>query len=119
MLELVYGIGDVWEDKLPKYLFYSTEKSARLLTHPDHVSSWQSRRPRFDEYGGAIRTEKGLLSFSGLREDLDHTLMVAVGAREHVLTGDEVIKIMNILTQGKPEGEVQAARAALSHCIGI
>ncbi len=78
-LTFVYGIGLVLPEKAVKYLQFSQEKSARLFLHHEHKSSWQSRFPENDRYGGAIRTVDGLLSFSGLPEDLDEALVLAVG----------------------------------------
>ncbi len=47
------------------------EKVARLADHPEHWTSWESRNPEREQWGGAIRTRKYLLGFSGFPELLD------------------------------------------------
>jgi hypothetical protein len=44
-----------------------------------HVSSWESRDPGHDRWGGAIRIEDLIFSFSGLPELADEALMLGVG----------------------------------------
>lgn len=95
-LKMFVGIGDVWEEKLPKYMEFSLEKSRRLLTYPEHLSSWQSRRPELNEYGGAIRTPHGLLSFSGLPEELDEALNLAISVRSQILLPHAAANIAGI-----------------------
>lgn len=55
---------------------FALEKSRRLREHPDHLSSWQSRDPSSNKWGGAIRVGQFILSFSGLPELVDEALML-------------------------------------------
>jgi len=59
------------------------EKASRLAHRPDDVSSWQTRKPQEHQYGGAIRTTGGILSFSGLTEEMDETAMLLVAIASH------------------------------------
>jgi hypothetical protein len=67
--------GRIPKDKIWKYWRLATEKSYRLSIHPEHVSSWQSRDGE-TKWGGAIRVEEYILSFSGLPELWDEALML-------------------------------------------
>ncbi|MEK7648959.1 MAG: hypothetical protein AAB400_03510 [Patescibacteria group bacterium] len=58
---------------------YSQEKGRRLQQYPDHVSSFQSRNPDEKKWGGAVRGNRVILSFSGLPEILDELAMVRAG----------------------------------------
>jgi len=72
---LVVQIGNCPQTKARKYFDFSQEKAGRLFIHPDHSSSWQSRIPETNQWGGAIRTTNDLiLSFSGLPELADEAL---------------------------------------------
>lgn len=53
---------------------FACEKVLRLAAHPAHDTSAKSRSPDDDKYGGAVRGETELHSFSGLPEDLDEVL---------------------------------------------
>ena len=72
-------IGQVPDKKKPKYAQFAQEKAVRLSKHSQHVSSWQSRNPREDMWGGAIRSSQFIFSFSGLPEEWDEacTLVIA------------------------------------------
>lgn len=76
------------------YQSLSAEKSSRLRGHPDYRTSWQSREPEHDRYGGAIRTSNGyIFSFSGLPELWDEALMLAIASWSVPRLGYEVEKI--------------------------
>ncbi len=77
---LMCSIGELGV-KLPTYLQFSLEKGERLITHPDHVSSWQSRDEAAEQYGGAIRCGPFVLSFSGLPEAWDETVLLLAAAK--------------------------------------
>jgi hypothetical protein len=64
------------EEKAQKYFEFCQEKAKRLAANAGHVSSWQSRDESQNRYGGAIRTGKFILSFSGFPEDWDEACMV-------------------------------------------
>ena len=78
-------IGEVFLQKAPKYLEFCQEKAARLAGHPNHQTSWESRNPEKDWWGGAVRFEDKILSFSGLPEMGDEAAMLRVVAKH----GDE------------------------------
>ncbi|TAK95208.1 hypothetical protein EPO05_04975 [Patescibacteria group bacterium] len=62
-----------------KCLRLSLYNGQRLHSHPEHLSSWQSRRPKLRWYGGAIRmTDGGSLSFWGLPEKANEALVLMV-----------------------------------------
>ncbi|MBI2107423.1 hypothetical protein HYT57_05555 [Candidatus Woesearchaeota archaeon] len=76
--------------KKDKYIRFSQEKAYRLysdwLRNPSEtVSSWQSRQPEIDRYGGAVlfdNPRKGLhslVSFSGLNELTDEAISLMMG----------------------------------------
>lgn len=70
------AIGKIDPGEAMKYHIYSLEKAKRLHDHKGHASSWQTRDPEKGQYGGAIRTQKYILSFSGLPELADEALML-------------------------------------------
>jgi hypothetical protein len=59
-------------------LTFCVEKIRRLGNNPGHLSSWQSRDPDNGRYGGAIRTRRHILSFSGFPELHDEAAMVSL-----------------------------------------
>ena len=85
-------------DRLAKYYLFSGEKGERVvLNNPlGHVSSWQSRDPEQDKWGGAIRAGDFVLSFSGLPELADEALMLAVALDLNLLTLEEANRIADI-----------------------
>ena len=83
---MIREIGCCSEQKAPKYFHLSQEKYARLFSHPDHVSSSQTRVPEKDMYGGAIRVaQQGCLIFSmsGLPEHGDEAVMLYAAVKLH------------------------------------
>ena len=75
-------LGDVPKEKQEKYLQLSLEKGDRLYknykSNFKNFSSWQTRNPDKDLWGGAIRAGKYVLSFSGLSELLDEAFVLEV-----------------------------------------
>jgi len=66
------------EEKAQRYIKLSQEKALRLASHPEHVSSWQSRSDAADQKGGAVRVGRLIYSFSGLPELWDEACMIAL-----------------------------------------
>jgi hypothetical protein len=64
--------------KQRKYAEFCHEKAFRLLRHPEHTMSLQSRVPHKNQWGGAIGGYGYIWSFSGLTEALDSILMIGV-----------------------------------------
>ena len=77
---LVIQVGEVDDpEKRHKYYKFAVEKAGRLHAYADtdsHKSSWQSRHPSTDRWGGAILTNKWIFSFSGLPELADEAIML-------------------------------------------
>lgn len=75
-------LGDVSKEKQEKYFQLSLEKGDRLYkdykTNFKNFSSWQTRQPDKERWGGAIRAGKYILSFSGLSELLDEALVLEI-----------------------------------------
>jgi hypothetical protein len=60
-------------------LSFCQEKVRRLSANPNDVSSYQTRDPDNNKYGGGIRLEDGMLyAFSGLPELWDEAAMVTL-----------------------------------------
>lgn len=78
---LIVGVGTVPPEKGPKYLAFAQEKARRLFYLPTHRSSWQSRNPDRNMWGGAIAAGPYIFSFSGLPEHGDEAamLLAAIG----------------------------------------
>lgn len=83
---LVLGIGAVPAEKGPKYIAFTQEKAKRLAEHLDHVSSWQSRNPDEDKWGGAIVAGPYIFSFSGLPELADEAAMALAAVELDYMT---------------------------------
>lgn len=66
--------GDMPREKCEGRLEFSQEKAKRLASHPDHKTSWESRDPANNKWGGAIRGKKYIISVSGLPEELDEVV---------------------------------------------
>ena len=58
------------------------EKAASLQSRSGDVSSYQSRNESQDQWGGAIRWDQYILSFSGLPEKADEVLMIMLAQME-------------------------------------
>lgn len=77
---VISAIGEVPEDKRQRYFDLCQEKALRLANNANHLSSYQTRNPEKDLWGGAIRCqEEGLIiSCSGLPELADESLVMAI-----------------------------------------
>ena len=82
--------------------YLATEKVARLSRNPEHVSSFQSRAPDEDKYGGAIRLPKarspiiGFMAWSSFPELVDEAYMLAVAMEAGLMTFDDAVVIANV-----------------------
>ena len=74
-------------------LEFCQEKIARLLMHRNHLASSQSRDPEAKQYGGAIRVLGGYMSFSGLPEEFDEVLCMAVALAVGAVNTQDVIDL--------------------------
>lgn len=90
---LIIRVGNPSEGKWEKYLRFAIEKAVRLISHPDHISSWQSRNEDAEQYGGAIRTPDYVLAFSGHTEKADEAILAMGAFEEGLLAGETVQEI--------------------------
>ncbi|MFA6476106.1 MAG: hypothetical protein WCV68_01675 [Candidatus Paceibacterota bacterium] len=93
----VIRVGDPTKEKMGKYYDLCLEKGRRLLAHPGHLSSWQSRNVAKEQYGGAMCTPDFVLGFSG-----------------HTELGDEAILVNACFAVGMLPGSTAAAIASYS-----
>jgi hypothetical protein len=82
---LVMPVGEI-EEGAEKYLRSAQEMAHRLGYFKEHLSSWQSRSQKNEMYGGAVRIGTALagsfiFSFSGLPEEWDEVLSLAIALR--------------------------------------
>ena len=89
----IVRLGEPAKEKISKYFEFSLEKASRLSDHRDHVSSWQSRDPENSRWGGAIRAEDYILSFSGLVELADEAVLVNSAFKLGMITGEACSRI--------------------------
>ncbi len=92
-------IGELTAEKAMKYKLFSLEKANRLKDHPDHVSSFQTRNPEINAYGGAVRGSiiGILISISGLPDDKDDEAYAAfIGVRQNWLTPGDAGEILKV-----------------------
>jgi hypothetical protein len=78
-----HRLGDLPIDKVFEKLFFATEKVKRLIANPDHISSFQSEDVAKQQFGGAIRLGRYILSTSGFPPNMDQLfcVLVAVDAK--------------------------------------
>ena len=88
---LLIPIGKVPVGKAERYAHLALEKALRLANHSVHKSSWESRNPDSDKWGGAIRAGAFIISISGLPE-----------------LGDEAVALQVVWPQDEPVQEIAA-----------
>lgn len=96
--------GEVTNGKDEKYVAFCQEKALRLEAEHaahGHVSSWQSRDPEHDKWGGAVlgpddQKRQYAFSFSGLPELCDEAVMLLTAVQVGHLTKAEAIEIARI-----------------------
>ncbi|KKP89096.1 MAG: hypothetical protein UR94_C0043G0007 [Parcubacteria group bacterium GW2011_GWA2_36_10] len=98
---LIFNIGEVEEDRWEKCLAYCQEKARRLAEHPNHLASAESRDEDKGQWGGAIRADGIIISFSGLPEMLDECLCLELAFYLDRLNFDDVITITQRSGNGK------------------
>ena len=74
-------VGAPAPEKMAKYREFSREKALRLLGHPKHTTSRQSRDPEQQRYGGAVRLPGSsiIVSFTGFSEVDDEIYSAIIG----------------------------------------
>lgn len=73
---------------------FTQEKARRLASNRFHVSSWESREPQNQKYGGAIRVGDLILSFSGIPEEGDEMLCLTIASFYGWIGGKEIDEIL-------------------------
>lgn len=73
--------------ELDECIAFAQEKAARLASRPSDWSSWQSRDMTTDpkQYGGAIRVNRLILSFSGFKEEQDEAAMLVLALNTELI----------------------------------
>jgi len=85
LFELRCMLGTAPADKRAKYWAFSMEKAQRLLAHPNHDSSFESRNEAELQYGGAVRAQTCIISLSGLPEKWDEAVTLVLACRTGVM----------------------------------
>lgn len=88
-------VGNCLPDKHAKYCEISLEKAMRIYRNQD-ASSWMSRDPDNDKWGGAIVAGRFILSFSGLPELADEALMLALGREMSWISIEDVMGLATV-----------------------
>ncbi|MEK6891414.1 MAG: hypothetical protein AABX03_04745 [Nanoarchaeota archaeon] len=104
----IFEIGNYDHSKRDKYASFSQEKAHRVysdwLRNKTAVSSWQTRQPEIDRYGGAVLFgydyfKRGvsvplhdIVSFSGLSEASDEAVSAMLGYGFLPQVDDEALK---------------------------
>ena len=77
------------QDKVDKRIEYAIEKCTRLHGLPQHLTSYESRSP--GKFGGAVRGNSHIFSFSGLPELWDEAAMFVLAIRRNELDEADVL----------------------------
>ncbi len=96
---LKFEIGQIPEEKYLRYLGLSYEKANRLCDNlaEGHYSSFQSRNPELDQWGGAILAGDYILSFSGMSSELiDESIMLLLAIELKLIPNEVTDKIVSI-----------------------
>jgi len=91
-----FQIGFVPLTRIEKCRDLSQEQARRLIAHPDHLSSYESRDPNegmWGHWGGAIRIKGTIFSFGGFSELENEALMLML-ARVHYGLDPEVLPLL-------------------------
>ena len=98
----VVKLGDPLPAKEGRYEELAKEKAWRLATRPWNDTSYQSRDPVRDRWGGAVRAGNHIFSFSGLTPDLLDEALVLVVARAYMgwMNADVIRKCVKMAELG-------------------
>lgn len=67
--------GNSPKEKMRKRFELAQEKANRLFQHPEHRTSWESRDPSDNKWGGAVAGRKFIYSFDGFPENYNTVAM--------------------------------------------
>lgn len=91
---LLSPVLEVVPEKVEKYRGFAEEKIVRLSRWTQHVSSWQSKNDVEFKFGGAIRGNKYLYSFSGFPEWVDESVTIITAKACDGLSDERVAEIL-------------------------
>jgi hypothetical protein len=92
-------LGSVGAGKIEKYNAFAPEKSSRLAAHAGDLSSFQSRDPDKDQWGGAVRSRRAgsrIFSCSGAPELGDEAMMLIVALAAGEMTPADAEEIVQL-----------------------
>ena len=90
-------------EKWTRFVFFSQEKVERLVRHPDHQFSGQSRDDEQEHFAGAvIGPEKMYYSFSGLPQDTDEALVLAAMVKAEIITYAYAVLCLDVYKDQNP-----------------
>ncbi len=91
-------LGSPAQNKADLYLEYSQEKATRLAGFKSDDLSWQSRCPKVNRWGGAVRLSKkqGFLSFSGFPELVDEAFCLALAVNAGLMSADTAYALTQV-----------------------
>jgi hypothetical protein len=93
-LLLCCAIGDFSVEKRADYIAFSQEKAVRLAANASHSLSSQSREPDLMKFGGAVKGENIIVSFSGCPEEVDELISVLVLRELDELTREKAKELL-------------------------
>ena len=92
---MVIGLGDFDPERRALQFEFCQEKVARLAQFPSHRRSMESRNKEAGQYGGALRGDRFLASFSGFPEGLDEVIAGIALCRNGNLTFTQLSEILS------------------------
>ena len=103
----ILKIGECDPKKISKYVTIVQEKAYRLyadwLRDSTSVSSWQTRDPDMNRWGGAVlfganagNSDRNIISFSGLTEAADEAVSLALGKNLGFANSDYLERVAEI-----------------------
>lgn len=93
-LEMLVCLGYSPPEKVEKRVEFAIEKGKRLYGLTD-FTSYESRRPEMDRWGGAVRGRELIFSFSGLPELWDEAAMLVLAIRLGQLQETDVCDVIS------------------------
>ncbi len=92
----VLPVGSVPDTKMQKYCVFSQEKVHRLRANPKTNTSYETRDPDENKWGGAVRLPDGtLIGFSGLPELGDECLVLMYAYHKKLITEIQALELSN------------------------
>lgn len=87
--------GNSPKEKMKKRFELAQEKANRLFQHPEHKTSWESRDPNNDKWGGAVSGKKYIYSFSGFPENMDTVAMAKLAELVERVPANKLVSKVN------------------------